>query len=111
MAMTLDLTDDEADYMRRAITAHMIVMTEELRALEGEHSAAWAEQMYADIRTAATLAGRLPFHRFARSNARSTAYERNSTGSSGLDCGERVERRLPSSTDSAHPTGDERGND
>lgn len=61
MPTTLDLTDDEADCMRRALTAHISAMTKELRAQDAEHSPAQMERMYADIRTAATLAGRLPF--------------------------------------------------
>lgn len=108
---TLDLSDEETDYIRRAITAHMILMTEELRALEGEHSAAMAEQMYADIRTAATLAGRLPFNRFARSNARSTDNERISSSGSRVDCGRGSEHRVASSPDPANSKGNERGDD
>lgn len=61
MVTTIDLTDEQADYMRRAITAHIIAMTEELRALTDESSAEQKERVCADIRTAATLAGLLPF--------------------------------------------------
>lgn len=61
MPATLDFTDDETDCMRRALTAYISAMTRDLRAQEAEHSPAQMERMYADIRTAATLAGRLPF--------------------------------------------------
>lgn len=112
MGMTLDLTDDETDYLRRAITAHMVELTEALRAQEEAPGSAEVERMLADIRTAATLAGRLPFSRFARnsSNARSN-YERDSTVGSDFDCGRRGEHRLPPITNPTHPVRDERGDD
>lgn len=112
MGITLDLTDDETEYLRRAITAHMISMTEQLRAQEDDQRSAEIERLLADIRTAATLAGRLPFSRFARNSiARSSTYERDSTDSSDLDCGGRGEHRFPSLPDPTHPDGDERGHD
>lgn len=47
--------------MRRALTNHISTLTRELRAQEAQYTPPQIERMYADIRTAATLAGRLPF--------------------------------------------------
>jgi Flp pilus assembly protein CpaB len=67
MPTTIDFTDDEADCMRRALTAHISTLTVALRAQDDERGVDQVIRMYEDIRIAASLAGRLPFSRFARS--------------------------------------------
>jgi hypothetical protein len=67
MPTTIDITDEEADCMRRALAVLINNHTMSLRALGDEHDPARVVRMFEDIRTAASLAGRLPFSRFARS--------------------------------------------
>jgi hypothetical protein len=62
MAITIDLSDDESECVLRALTGHINTMTTALRANQSAQlSLAQVERMYADIRTAAVVAGRLPF--------------------------------------------------
>jgi hypothetical protein len=59
---TLDIARDDIPCLMRALTGHIMATTRALRSPQAEHfSARMIDEMHADIRKAATIAGRLPF--------------------------------------------------
>lgn len=60
MTQTIDLSPDETDCVVRALTAYITATTQALRAPAcAQLSAQQLERMHDDIRTAATLTGRI----------------------------------------------------